>query len=80
MTDNLTLAEFRKIYTNKSKEWDFNLFKIVCIKCYSTEVEFASNIEVGAGYYGCIEKDGEIIIKCHNCGNAHKINIYDLEK
>lgn len=77
--EEMTLNEFRKRYGNKFKKWEIIKFQIVCQKCGSLNVEFASNIAIGSGYYNEIEKEGEIIIKCHDCGNTHEIGIYDLE-
>ena len=78
----MTLDEFKREYmNNKETKWNFNLFKIVCKKCGSDMVEFngAIEAEVESGYYPGEDEEGIgkgiIIVKCHKCGNAFKIEI-----
>ena len=53
-------------------------FLLVCKKCGSSKVEYNNTIEVGRGYYNDIEKDGSLVVKCHDCGNAFKIDADDM--
>lgn len=71
--------DFLNKFVKKNKQWKFDLFKIVCRKCSSDKVEFNSNLEVGYGYYDELEKEGKIIIKCHECGNAFTLDFDDLK-
>jgi len=68
----------KEIYKKNDKKWRFDLFNIVCKKCNSNLVEFNSDMEIGTGYYHEAESEGGIIIKCHGCGNAFKIESYTL--
>lgn len=77
--EELTYKEFLEKYKKPNKLWKFNLFRIQCVKCSSTRVEFNSDIEIGTGYYGDIDKEGKIIVKCHGCGNAFTLELYQLE-
>lgn len=77
--EQISLNEFEKLYMKPSKNWKFDLFKIMCSKCDSTKVEFNSTLEVGYGYYNDFIRDGEIVVKCHDCGNAFTMGHYDLE-
>ena len=72
--DELTIEEFKKQYMGKNSKWDFNKFKIVCTKCNSNFVEFNGFAESEGGYYGEHCLNGFIVVKCHNCGNAFKID------
>ena len=75
----MSFAEFEEKYMKPVKRWDFSKFGIVCKKCGSSKVEYANDIEVGSGYYeGDIERDGSLIVKCHDCGNALNIDAYDM--
>jgi hypothetical protein len=76
----LTYDEFLEKFVKPNKQWKFDLFKIVCVKCGGTKVEFNSNLEVESGWYGDFIKEGKIIIKCHDCGNAFTLDFYDLEE
>ena len=79
--EKMSLRDFRKKYHKVSKNWDFEKFKIRCVKCRSEKVEFNGQIELDYGYYeNDCSLDGKIIIKCHECGNAHEMSAYDLEK
>ncbi len=82
--NELTYEEFKKKYIDtkeKSNKWRFDLFKIVCIKCGSDHVEFNSDICYSCGWYaGEGSIDGSIIVKCHACGNAFKIDHYNLDE
>lgn len=79
--EEITLREFEEKYMHpKRKQWPYDLFAIRCKKCDSEDVEFAGEMEIGMGYYeGDIEVNGGIIIKCHRCGNATRMDRYDLE-
>jgi len=61
-------------------KWDFNEFKIVC-KCGSFNVEINGEGETESGYYpGEAYHHGNILAKCHDCGNAMRIKLdYDWE-
>ena len=63
-------SEFIKKYQKPNASWDFNKFKIVCVKCNSKMVEFSGEMELSSGYYYEPELNGEIVVKCHECGNA----------
>jgi len=63
-----------------NKKWKFDLFKIRCCKCNSEEVEFNSDMEKEYGYYGDCSVEGQIIVKCHSCGNAFTLDFWELEK
>ncbi len=76
----MKLKDFKKKYMGKNSKWDFKEFEIVCKKCKSKKVEFNGFLESEGGYYGEHSLEGAIIIKCHGCGNAFRINAeYDLE-
>ena len=66
----ITLTEFNKQYNKPAKDWNFDLFKIVCIKCGSNEVEYNGKMETEYGYYDSFDVIHYIVVKCHNCGNA----------
>lgn len=55
--------------------WDFELFSITCNKCGSKDTEVAGEGELSTGYYNSPEHDGNIIIKCHSCGNAMVLDV-----
>jgi len=74
----MNYSEFVEKYHKPSKQWKFELFDIVCKKCESKNVEFNGALEVGTGYYGDLETGGSVIIKCHGCGNAFSLDVYDL--
>ena len=69
----ITLKEFESLYMQPKEEWDFNKFKIICVKCSSENVEFAGQTAVGNGCYGDVDFEHKIIVKCHDCGNAQCI-------
>lgn len=75
--EEISFKEFEKKYMKGVKRWDFTKFAIVCKKCGSSKVEYNNTIEVGTGYYDDIERDGRLVIKCHDCGNAFMIDAYD---
>jgi hypothetical protein len=77
--ETITLKEFEEKYMKPSKNWDYSKFDIVCKKCSSKKIEFNGQLEVGTGYYDEIEKDGEVVVKCHDCGNAFKMDFWSLE-
>lgn len=72
--ETMSFAEFEEKYLKNQKKFPFGLFSIVCKKCGSSKVEYNSDIEVGNGYYDDYEIEGGIVIKCHDCGNATKID------
>jgi len=77
--EEISWEDFEKKYMKPVQRWDFSKFSIVCKKCGSSKVEYANDIEVGSGYYeGDIERDGALVVKCHGCGNAFKIDVYDM--
>lgn len=76
--EKMSFEEFEKEYMTSIKKWDFSKFLIVCKKCDSRKVEYNNTIEVGAGYYGEYEIDGCLVVKCHDCGNAFKIDAYNM--
>lgn len=78
----MTLAEFNELYRNPSKGWQFDLFKIICNKCNSDRVEFKGEMELETGWYAgdSTYATGDIITKCHNCGNSFVMNFSDVEK
>jgi len=70
----VNLEEFKKNYMGENCKWNFNLFDIICKKCKSNIVEFNGYAESEGGYYGEHSLTGFIVVKCHNCGNAFKID------
>jgi ribosomal protein S27E len=66
----ISYSEFIEKYQKPTDKWDFSLFKIICQKCGSDMVEINGDSEVGYGYYGAVDFEGKIIVKCHKCGNA----------
>lgn len=68
--EQLSLDEFNKKYNQPKENWDFDLFKIVCVKCGSFNVEYCGSIEEEGGWYGDYTIFNNVIIKCHSCGNA----------
>ena len=71
----MSFTEFEEKYMKPVKRWDFTKFGIVCKKCESQKVEYNNDIDVGTGYYeGDIERDGSLVVKCHDCGNAFSID------
>jgi predicted nucleic-acid-binding Zn-ribbon protein len=66
----LTLEEFEKEYNQPSENWNFKLFKILCVKCGSADVEYNGKMETENGYYGEIDFTHFLVVKCHKCGNA----------
>lgn len=77
--EEISFAEFEEKYMKPVKRWDFEKFSIVCKKCGSSKVEYANDIEVDSGYYeGEFERSGNLIVKCHGCGNALTIDAYDM--
>jgi len=75
--DKISFKDFEKQFMLPSDKWDFSLFKILCKKCNSMNVEFAGETEITNGYYGDVDFEHKIIIKCHDCGNAHAIKAKD---
>ena len=71
----MDIKEFREKYMGKNSRWDFDKFSIVCNKCGRNRVEFNGFIDAQQGYYNECEIEGGIIVKCHDCGNAFKIDI-----
>ena len=81
MNEEITFSEFEKLYMQPIKRWDFAKFAIVCKKCGSSKVEYNNTVEVFNGlngYYNDIERDGSLVVKCHDCGNAFSIDAYDM--
>jgi len=76
----ITLEEFKEKFMSKNSKWDWNKFSIICNKCNSKKIEFNGFLESEAGYYGEHSLEGAIIVKCHECGNAFRIDAeYELE-
>ncbi len=75
--EEMSFAEFEEKYMKGVKRWDFSKFGIICKKCGSSKVEYNNTIEVGIGYYGEEEHSGELVVKCHDCGNAFTLDAYD---
>ncbi len=78
--EKLSLKEFEKKYMKGVTRWDFDKFSIVCKKCSSLKVEYNNTMAVGKGYYDDIETHGGLVVKCHDCGNAFKLDTYDIVK
>ncbi len=72
--ETINLKDFKKEYMGKSSKWDFNKFSIICNKCKSKKIEFNGFLESEGGYYGEHSLEGAIIVKCHDCGNAFRID------
>lgn len=68
--EELTLSEFNKKYNEPKEDWQFDLFKIVCVKCGSSDVEYKGKMETDYGYYGSFDVSHMLVVKCHGCGNA----------
>ena len=81
MKKEMKLKEFKEKYMGKNSKWDWAKFSIVCNKCQSNKIEFNGYLEIEQGYYEGEESlEGAIIVKCHSCGNAFRIDtIYDDE-
>ena len=78
--EKISLKDFREEYMGKSSKWDFKKFSIICNKCKSKKVEFNGFLESEGGYYGEHSLEGAIIVKCHDCGNAFRIDAgYEIE-
>lgn len=76
----MNIGEFKEKYMGKSSKWDFKKFLIICNKCESKRIEFNGFLESEGGYYGEHSLEGAIIVKCHDCGNAFRIDVgYDNE-
>lgn len=75
----MSYQEFEEKFMKPKKQWQFDLFSIVCKKCSSDKVEFNGNLEEEAGYYGESYITGQVVVKCHGCGNAFTMDKYDLE-
>jgi len=69
----ISYKEFVEKYQKPNKDWKFELFKIVCVKCGSTKVEFNGKTETEYGLYGSFNVKNITVIKCHDCGNAFTI-------
>lgn len=80
--EKMTIAEFRKNEYHSNEHFRWDLFDIVCKKCGSNKVEFNGDCWAEAGYYEGeeAEHEGELVIKCHDCGNAFTISARFLEK
>lgn len=77
--EEISFKEFEEKYMKPVKRWDFSKFSIVCKKCSSSKVEYANDIEVGSGYYeGDVDRNGSLVVKCHDCGNAFTIDAYAM--
>lgn len=76
--EGISLKDFEEKYMKGVKRWDFSAFSIICKKCGSSKVEYNNTIEVEQGYYDDIERKGELVVKCHDCGNAFKLDAYDM--
>jgi len=76
----MSLKEFKEKHCAKSKDWDWEKFRIVCQKCGSNKIEFNGELEDENGYYDEHYITGNVIVKCHDCGNAHSMEFSDLEK
>ncbi|MDO8641063.1 MAG: hypothetical protein Q7R33_05925 [Nitrosarchaeum sp.] len=72
----LTLEQFNKKYRKPNADWEFDKFKIVCVKCGSNKVEYNGKMETEYGYYGSVDVTLRIVIKCHDCGNAFEISTF----
>lgn len=68
--EEITFVDFEKKFMQPRENWDFDKFKIVCVKCGSTKTEYAGQMETEYGYYGDFDVEHKIIVKCHGCGNA----------
>lgn len=77
--EEISFKDFEEKYMKGVKRWDFTKFSIVCKKCGSSKVEHNNTIEVGNGYYEeDIERDGNLVVKCHDCGNAFMLDAYEM--
>lgn len=77
--EEISFKNFEEKYMLPAKRWDFSKFAIVCKKCGSSKVEYNNDIEIDTGYYkGELERNGSLVVKCHDCGNAFTINSYDM--
>jgi len=74
----MSLSEFEEKYMKPVKRWDFSKFGIVCKKCGSSKIEYNNTIEVGTGYYDDIVHEGSLVVKCHDCGNAFRLEAYEM--
>lgn len=76
----MRLKEFKEKFMGKNSKWDWNKFTIICNKCHSKKIEFNGFLESEGGYYGDHSLEGAIIVKCHSCGNAFRIDAeFELE-
>lgn len=76
----MKLKEFKEKFMGKNSKWDWDKFAISCNKCNSKKIEFNGFLESEEGYYGAHSLEGAIIVKCHSCGNAFRIDAgYTLE-
>lgn len=74
----MSLAEFKKFCEsadNMVKAWDQARFKIVCMKCKSENTFLLNDISIsvseGSSMTGFwTDKDGAIVVKCFDCGQA----------
>ena len=71
----INLEEFKKTYMGKNSKWNFDMFRILCNKCDSDVVEFNGFAKSEGGYYGDHDLIGYIVVKCHACGNAFRIDL-----
>lgn len=72
----MKLKEFKEKFMGKNSKWDWDKFTIVCNKCKSEKIEFNGFLESESGYYDH-SLEGAIIVKCHSCGNAFRIDVND---
>lgn len=76
--EEISFADFEEKYMKSAKRWDFSKFAIVCKKCGSSKVEYNNTIQAGTGYYEEVEVSGELVVKCHDCGNAFTIDHFEF--
>ena len=69
--ETISFKDFEEQFMQAKETWDFSMFKIVCVKCGSLNVEYEGESEADGGWYGDVDFEHKIIIKCHDCGNAH---------
>lgn len=76
--EKISFKNFEEKYMKGVKRWDFSKFSIVCKKCGSLKVEYNNDIGIEHGYYDEIEHNGNLVVKCHDCGNAFTISAWDM--
>lgn len=72
----MNLKEFKEKFMGNNSKWDWKKFGIVCNKCSSKKIEFNGFLESKSesDYYDDHSLEGAIIVKCHGCGNAFRID------